>query len=478
MVSLNPFRWFKNETKASAVGPLVSAWSVGQPQWTPRNYEELAKESYVENAIAFRCVAMIAQSGAAIPLLLHDAKNKELEKHPAIDLLAKPAPGYTQTWLFESLLTYLQLAGNSYVEAVGPLSPNKPPKELWSQRPDRMRVIPGPNGLPQGYEYSVNGKTKRWEVDPITGASDILHIKRFHPLDDWYGLSSTEPAAYAIDRHNEAGAHNMAVLQNGATPSGALVFKPVRIGDEDVTAPQSLIDAAEKRLTERYAGARNAGKPMVLGGNVGWEQFGFSMEELQLVESKLDAARDICIAYGVPIELLLPGQSTFNNKREAKLAFYEETVLPTHQIVLDHLNNWLLPRFGEGLTFVPNLDEIEALALRREMRQEQTTKLWEAGLILRDEAREAMQFEPRPDLPQRKVDAAVLTALVNATTKESAMYEPLYNYLVGVGLIGKGADGNVISFEDWLLTADSLQPPPDPQVQIDALPPQTQGQNP
>lgn len=441
------------ETKASATGTVISNGMVGSPVWTPREYEQLAKEAYTQNAIAYRCISMIAQSCAAIPLLLTDGSDKEIDNHPALDLLANPAPGFTQSWLFESLCTYYQVSGNAYLERVGPSRKDAPPLELWSIRPDRMRVIPGNQGLPGAYEYSANGQTRRWQVDPVTGDSDILHIRRFHPLNDWYGLASVEPAAYAIDRHNEAGAHNMAVLQNGAAPSGALMFKPVRMDGEDVSAPEQVLKAAEERLKERYSGSKNAGKPMVLGGNVDWVSFGMTMEQLQLTESKLDAARDICVAFGVPIELLLPGASTYNNRREAKLSFYEETVLPTFQVLLDHLNNWLMPRFGDGLILAPNLDEIEALSLRREQRQDQLTKLYLAGGIDRDELRTGMQYEPEPNVPQRKVDAPVLAALINGARTESALMEPLYTYLIGVGLIAKE-----ITFDEWMASAAALEP--------------------
>ena len=307
-----------------------------------------------------------------------------------------------------------QIAGNSYLEAVGPSRTGAPPQELYPLRPDRMKVVAGPQGMPKGFRYTANGRNVDWVVDPVTGMSYILHIKKFHPTNDWYGMSAVEPASFAVDRHNESGAHNMALLQNSAVPSGAMVFKPIKRDGQDVAAPEEVIHAAEKRLIERHTGSANAGRPLVIGGDVDWVTFGMTMEELQLSETKLDAARDICVAFGVPIELLLPGQSQFNNKREAELAFYEKAVMPMCKDILDHLNIWLAPRFGDGLKLVPDLDAVSPLSLRREIRQESTMKLYNGGIITLDEAREALQFEPMPDMPQRKVDASVLSALITA----------------------------------------------------------------
>ena len=447
---LKPSTWFNREEKSSAAGSTISGHNVGQPIWTPREYSQFALEGYVKNAIDYRCIVMIAQAVSSIPLLVFDG-DKEVDSGELIELLRRPAPGMTTPFLFEAMASYLQIAGNGYLESVGPSRKSAPPKELWALRPDRMKVIAGGKGLPSGYKYEANGKTRRWDIDPQTGASEILHIKRFHPANDWYGLSPTEPASFSIDRHNEAAAHNMAVLQNGAVPSGMLIIKPIEKDGKVISAPQEFIDATEKALMARHAGSSNHGKPLVTNGNVDWVSLAMTMEQLQLNESKLDAAQDICIARGVPIDLLLPGQSTYNNKREAKLALYEETVLPLQGMILDHLNIWLCPRFGDNYRIEPDRDAVEALSLRREIRQENTMKLWESGLISRDEGREALQFEPEPNLPQRSIDATTLTALVTAAETNVTMMKPLWTYLRYTGLIE-----NSVTFESFLVDADDI----------------------
>jgi HK97 family phage portal protein len=402
----------RTEEKASATGQAIAYWTSGQPVYSDRNYETFAREAYVRNAIAHRCISLIAQAGASVPWLLNDRSGKEIESHPVLDLLARPNPLTPGAPFFEAVYAFYLIAGNAYVEGVGP-GGKRPPRELYPLRPDRMKVVPGADAMPVRYEYEANGITARFDVDRVTGRSPILHWKSFNPTNDFYGMSAVDPASYAIDRHTEAANHNTAVLQNGATPSGAMVFKPVTVDGQATTASREIIELAEQRITERYAGARNAGRPMVLGGNVDWLTFGMTMEQLQLNESKLDAAQDICIAFGVPIALMLPGQSTYNNVREAKLALYLETVLPMVEKFRDHLNAWLLPGFGEGLHLDLNLDEIEALAPLREIRQEQTAKLYAAGLITLDEGREALQFQPA-DTTQRAELLAAKTAQAEA----------------------------------------------------------------
>lgn len=397
-------RLFAPRVKASAAGPAVSVGRVGQAIWTDRNFDGFAEEAYVRNAVAFRCIKMISRAAATIPWLLYDGKDHEIEKHKLLSLLARPAPNVAGHTLFEAVYAYLLIAGNSYLESVAPGS--GPPRELWSLRPDRMKVVPGAFGMPQGFEYSVNGQTVTWQVDPLTGAGPILHLKEFHPRNDWYGLSPVEPASYSIDRHNAAVEHNTALIQNGARPTGALVFKPILMpGGAVQRAPDDVIAAAEQRLQSRHQGAENAGRPLVLGGDIDWKQMGLTPRDMDFNESKLDAARDICLAFGVPHILIVHGQSTYNNIREAKLELYEETVLPIVDHVVDELNLWLCPQFGDGLRLDTDKDEIPALSLRRELKQKATVELFDKRLITRDEARAALQYDEADDDARKEMEA-------------------------------------------------------------------------
>lgn len=426
---------YMDETKASAAGPLISMGYVGQPVWTPRNYASFAKEAYTENAIAFRCVKLIASAAASAPWILTGPRGKEYDqKHPLLQLLRRPGPMIGGADLFEALFAYLLLEGNGYLEAVGP-SDNAPPKELWAPRPDRMKVIPSRFGTPMGYEYEANGLTKKWEVDPVTGRGPILHIREFHPLNDWYGMSRVEPAAFGIDRHNAASAHNKALLDNGGRPSGALVFEPVKRQDGSmVTAPDTAIKQAEEDLKKHHIGVRKAGKPMVFGGLVKWLEMGTTPKDMDFNESMLAAGRDICSSFGVPHILVIPGQSTYNNVREAKLELWEDSVLPLLDKVVDHLDNWLSPQYGDGMRLGVDLDAIPALEPRRESKRKTVLEQFDKNLLTADEAREAMQYGPRDKDAVGKVDAATLKALI-AAAKSKAGVEALYRYQRSVGLL-------------------------------------------
>src|SRR3954447_21451496 len=190
----------------------------------------------------------------------------------------------------------------------------------------------------------------------------------FHPADDHYGLSPMEAAAVALDIHNAAGAWNKALLDNSARPSGALV-----VGGTSLTEAQ--FDRLREELATNYQGAANAGRPLLLEGGLDWKPLALSPKDMDFVEAKAAAAREIALAFGVPPLLLgLAGDNTHANYAEANRAFYRQTVIPLVRRTAEAIVQWLQPAYGgglgsgpgQGLAFDPDLDAIEALAAERE----------------------------------------------------------------------------------------------------------------
>ena len=152
----------------------------------------------MQNAIVYRSVRMIAEAAASIPLLLY-AGDEEIIEHPLLDLMRRPSHDHTGTDFLEAWYGYLLVAGNSYVEAV---AVDGQIRELHNLRPDRMKVLPGVDGWPEGYDYSVSGKSVRFMAEAVDGVRTVLHTRLFHPANDHYGMSPIEAAATAIDIHN------------------------------------------------------------------------------------------------------------------------------------------------------------------------------------------------------------------------------------------------------------------------------------
>ena len=129
----------------------------------------------MQNAIVYRSVRMIAEAAASVPLPLYRGA-EEIEEHALLDLIARPSPDRTSADFLEAWYGFLLVAGNAYVEAVavsGRL------RELHVLRPDRMKVIPGPDGWPEAFEYSANGTSVRFAEEPLAGVRPVLHTRLF-----------------------------------------------------------------------------------------------------------------------------------------------------------------------------------------------------------------------------------------------------------------------------------------------------------
>lgn len=348
------------EAKASAAGPMVAFHGAGRAAWSARDAGTLTRVGFLGNPVAFRCVKLIAEAAAAVPVVAQD-EARRFETHPVLDLLAAPNPGQSGAEMLESFYGYLLLTGDAYLEASGETL-NGGPRELYALRSDRMKVVPGPDGWPVAFEYAVGAK--KHVFDMRAERPPVLHVKSFHPQDDHYGLTPLQSAGAAIDVHNSAAAWSKALLDNAARPSGAIVYKGAD-GMGSLAADQyaRLVD----ELESHHQGARNAGRPMLLEGGLDWKPMGFSPSDMEFHRTKEAAARDIALAFGVPPMLLgLPGDNTYANYAEAHRAFYRLTVLPMVAKTLAALSGWLPPHYGAAFQVKVDFDNVPALAEERE----------------------------------------------------------------------------------------------------------------
>jgi HK97 family phage portal protein len=375
------------EAKASRTARLIALESTGRARWTPRDYAALAREGYVGNAIVHRAVKLVAENAASCVFLLYEGA-AERDRHPLLDLLTRPNPRQDGAAFFEALHAYLLLAGNAYVEAVTiEGADGLQVRELYCLRPDRMRVVPGADGWAEAYEYTAAGRTVRFDqsAPPVP---PILHLTAFHPLDDHYGLAPLEAAAVAVDTHNAAARWNKSLLDNSARPSGALVYA----GPEGSLLSEGQFERLKRELEETYEGAANAGRPLLLEGGLDWKAMSLSPKDMDFLEAKHTAAREIALAFGVPPMLLgIPGDNTYSNYQEANRVFWRQTILPVAQRVGCALAQWLAPAFGANLRLSIDTDRIDALAADRAALWDRVTK---APFLTVNEQREAVGYGP------------------------------------------------------------------------------------
>ena len=397
---------FRTEEK-QAPSNMVGYFGVGSGDAKNYKYQDLAKEGYLKNAIVYRCVNEISKGAGAVDFML---KNDDMmvEEHPLLDLLNRPNPLQSSSEFFNSLFGFLLLSGNAYILKVG--SEVGSPRELHLLRPDRIQIKGGGKPIPDRYEYIVNGRVQNvFDVDQDTGSSEIKHIKLWNPLDDYYGCSPLQAAAEEVDQHNLSSKHNINLLNNGARPSGAVIFKPKDDQGFAVNLTESQRQQLLTDLNNRFVGSGNAGRPMLLEGDFDWKEMGLSPKDMDFINLKHMSATDIALCFGVPSQLVgVPDSQTYSNIAEARLALYEETIIPHLKLIQSDLNEWLVPMFSEELEFCYDIDGIPALAERKRKTYENITSAVNTGIMTRNEAREIIGLSPITGGDDLYINAALM----------------------------------------------------------------------
>ena len=367
------------ESKMMGTGFAIMSGE-GAAHWSGRSYAALSRTAFMRNPVAYRCIRMIAEAAAAVPWLAYEGRN-DIVDHPARALLARPNNRQSGPDFLEALYGHLQLSGNAYVE---PLLLGDALRELHLLRPDRVSVVEGRDGWITAYDHRAGGVTRRL---PAEGPGlSLLHLKLFHPLDDHGGMSPLSAAGAAVDLHNAATAWNKALLDNSARPSGALVYQPKEGGNLSADQYQRL----KEELEAGYAGAVNAGRPLLLEGGLDWKTMALSPKDMDFIEARNAAARDIALGLGVPPMLIgIPGDNTYDNYQEANRAFYRLTVLPLVARTAASFSAWLSDAYGDTLRLEPDLDGVAGLASEREALW---ARVGAAAFLSDDEKREAVGY--------------------------------------------------------------------------------------
>ncbi len=316
----------------------------------PFNYDRAVRHAFLDNPVAHRAVRIVAEGVGGSPL---KAVGEEARR-----LVLATSAGQS---LLETLAAHLLLHGDGFVQIMRDASGR--PIELFALRPERVSVVPAPDGWPAAYRYKVGDRTMTIPVEDQEGWPALIHLKAFHPIDDHYGAGCLSAAEQAVAIHNAAAEWNRALLENAARPSGALVFDG---GPDGVGLTSEQFDRLKNELMQAFQGGGNAGRPMLLEGGLKWQSMSMSPADMDFAELKAAAARDIALAFGVPPMLLgLPGDNSYANYREANRALWRLTLLPLAGKILSGLSEGLQPWFP-GLDLAIDLDRVPALAEDRE----------------------------------------------------------------------------------------------------------------
>lgn len=293
----------------------------------------------------YPCVSARSEEVGNIKLKLFE-KGVEIFTHPVLDLLNAVNPYMTKHQLFEYTQAFKDLQGNAFWYLVRDGKDGKGTiKEIYLLKPDRVRVITNKTNPLQveGYLFSQpDGQVIKFLP------SEILHHKNFdpkayHPFPH-LGMGIIEAAAFAIDTDNEARTWNLNFFRNGARPDGILIADSEGANDPD----------QEKRLqaewAEEHQGSENAHKISVLSGGVKYQELTRNQKDMDFINQRTFSRDEILAIFKTPKSII--GITDDVNRANAEASVYVfalRTVKPLMQKLIDTLNEFLLPEFGDNL---------------------------------------------------------------------------------------------------------------------------------
>lgn len=372
--------------------------------WPERGDEAARARVYQQSPWVYIAINRIAEAAALVPLQvmrLEGERRLAVERHPLERLLDAPNPQLSRFALLEQTVGMLELTGNAYWLLAGA---GAAPEEIWPLRPDRMRVVPDSAGLVRGYVYELDGQRLPLE------ASEVIHFRRWHPANDYYGLSALEAGRLTI-RSDRAMAewNHSAFGQDSGVPAGIVSIRDF-VTDAD-------FERIKREWRQSHGGPQRR-TAFLRGGGISWQNIGLSHNELDFLKGREAQRNEILNLFGIPVGLVSEN-ATEANARVAERLFIERTLWPRLVRIASVITRDLLPFWpGEHLAQFEDIRPTDTRARLEEIRTA-------APLLSINELRE--RYYQLPPVPWGALPSGMAAPEVpdpdEATTARAALQE-------------------------------------------------------
>lgn len=331
---------------------ILYQWTGDMAYLPPDKIDSYINDGYKGNIHVYSVVTAITQRCTGIPFK-HYLNDKEVINSEVIKLLSQPNPEQSQGEFIEAAASWLLLTGNLYVYRLAPevgLNRGKP-YELYCLPAHLTRIKGG--GVTQpvtGYEVELGAGL--WKPIP---ASEVMHVKLFNPDtgtngEQLYGQSPLTAGLNTISASNSGYKALNKAYQNGA-PAGILTGQKdtgVEFTKDQAIAVQERWD---KVMGNRSGTMDNYMKLIIARNPMQWIKMGYSVVDMNVIESMKYTLQDIANLYHAPLPLFSLEASTLDNYKEARKAIYTDCVIPFFDRILPKLNSWLMPAYGGRLDY-------------------------------------------------------------------------------------------------------------------------------
>jgi HK97 family phage portal protein len=310
--------------------PHIQAVAAHNGSVWPNLAETMAQNHvYQQSPWVYIAVNRIAEAAALVPLHVYRVTGEQrtsVSRHPLEDLLDAPNPYLSRFELIEQTVGHLELAGNAYWFLAGDAA--GVPREIWPLRPDRVSIVPDAAQYVRGYIYELDGQRI-----PLLPA-EVVHFKRWHPANDYYGLSALEASRLAVLGDRAMAEWNRSTFsRDQGVPAGIVHIKEF-VSDAD-------FERIRREWQQSYGGPQRR-TAFLRGGAIEWQHIGLNHNELDFLKGRLAHRDEILNCFGIPVGLISEN-ATEANATVAERLFIERTLWPKLVRLSQKITQELLP---------------------------------------------------------------------------------------------------------------------------------------
>lgn len=352
----NWFRRFSPFKRALRPASHVEAVALHNTHTWPNLAEaEAQSRVYQYSPWVYIAVNRIAEAAALVPLhvlRVTGDQREEVVRHPLERLLEAPNPFLSGFELMEQTVGLLELTGNAYWFLAGDASGT--PAEIWPLRPDRVSIVPDAGRYIKGYVYEVDGVRVPLE------AAEVVHFKRWHPGNDYYGLSALEAARQSVSTDRAMAEWNRNTFgQDNGVPAGIVTVKEM-VSEAD-------LERIKREWRQSYGGPQRR-TAFLRGDQITWQNIGLGHTDLDFLNGRRANRDEILNVFGIPVGMLSEN-ATEANATVAERLFIERTLWPKLVRIAARITTDLLPFWpGEAIARFEDIRPTDSQARLAEIR--------------------------------------------------------------------------------------------------------------
>lgn len=379
---------FKSDSKNQTISMYntIKEGSSELVQSTNSSTSSVDEETAMKIASLHQGINIIADTIASMPVYLHketDGFQETLFDDPRCNILSGMANEVLTSFnLKKNLIKDLILYGNAYAKIV-----REGEKVMLYYLPTDVVTTKKDNSgyyfQIQAYSTDVMGEKNPAE---IVDYYDMLALIRNPKHNSMIGVGLLEYASEVLNMSTHETSYMINLFKNGLSAKAVLNSK--------TPFKKEIKEKLKADLQEFYSGYGNAGKMMVLEGDVNVIPLSLSPNDVQIIQSKNFTITEIARFLNIQKHLLNldRGQGTYSNITQERLMLLQNTLTPYCVAIEEALNQKLLTEeeIAQGYYFQFNTSDM--LKLTPEDNARYMLDLYRENVVTLEEVRATLNL--------------------------------------------------------------------------------------